>query len=171
MRIWLARHGSTAWSGLRYCGRADPPLTEDGRSQADRLAEELGRQATGAVIWSSPARRALDTASRLGSPVVVDERLSEVDFGDVEGSTFEDLLARHPDIATRVLAGDTRIDWPGGEPWVQAEQRVEAAWRSIVSGATDAVVVSHAGPLHVLARLATGRGIHLAPGSYLLASR
>lgn len=171
MRIWLARHGATAWSGLRYCGKADPPLTQDGRSQADDLRELLGREAESAVIWSSPARRALETAARSGSTVVVDARLSEVDFGEVEGSTFEDLAARHPEIARRVVGGETRIDWPGGEPWVDLEQRVEAVWQAIVAGSVDAVVISHAGPLRVLARLATGREIHLVPGSYLFTSR
>lgn len=39
--VWLVRHASTAWSGQRWCGRTDLPLSQAGREEAERLAGRL----------------------------------------------------------------------------------------------------------------------------------
>jgi probable phosphoglycerate mutase len=63
-------------------GPADPELSEIGRQQAERLAEWLVGETVDAV-WSSPLRRARETAAplaaRLGLEVVIDEDLAEFD--------------------------------------------------------------------------------------------
>ena len=82
MEMVLIRHGRPEVGGL-----ADPGLCADGQEAAARLAEHL---ASGAVrrpdaVWSSPMRRALETAAplaeRLGLPVHTDDRLREFDHG------------------------------------------------------------------------------------------
>jgi len=63
-------------------GPADPPLSDEGRAQAVRLADWLGREPIDAV-YVSPMRRAMETAApladALGVDPVVDEELSEFD--------------------------------------------------------------------------------------------
>ena len=92
MRLILARHGETASNrdGLGL-GLQDVPLTEKGRHQAEALAEALAGVKIDAV-YSSPLRRALDTAqaiaSRHGLEVVVDEGLTEMDVGELDGLTL-----------------------------------------------------------------------------------
>lgn len=169
MRIWLVRHAATAWSGDRYCGRSDPPLGGRGRRDARALARALARRIGDAVVWSSPARRARDTAVLLGRAVRLDDRLREVDFGDVEGLTFEELAIRHPELARRLAVGETEIDWPRGERSVHLERRCDELWSALLGVGSDVVVVSHGGPLRHLARRTLGREVAFAPCHYVTA--
>ena len=87
--IAFARHGQTAPNrdGL-VLGRADPELTEEGHRQAALLAAALGGEPVTAIL-TSPLLRARQTAEAVGEacgvPVVVDERLVEIDWGAWEG--------------------------------------------------------------------------------------
>lgn len=158
MEIVLVRHASTSWSGQRYCGRSDPPLTDDGIAEAERLAARLGPTlASGIRLVSSPSRRAIATAEAIAracaDPVIEqDPRWVETDFGEAEGLAFDELSLRLPELASRVLAGSTEIDWPGGETSAALRDRILDAWTSLIADGRDAVVVTHAGPLlHALA--------------------
>jgi broad specificity phosphatase PhoE len=152
----LVRHAPTAWSGRRYCGRSDPPLDERGRAAAVDLASKLAPTLpAGIQIVSSPRRRAIETANAIadaaGLAVVTgDARWREADFGIAEGRTFDEVTAIEPGLAMRIAAGDTAIDWPGGESAAAFEARVRAAWDDLVGSGGAIVLVSHAGPLRVV---------------------
>jgi len=72
--IWLIRHGD-CYEDLTET--VDPPLSKLGRNQAARLAERLRRTRPDAV-YSSPYRRAIETAEAFSADVHVDERLVEM---------------------------------------------------------------------------------------------
>jgi probable phosphoglycerate mutase len=63
--IWLVRHGDCYED---MAEGADPPLSATGRKQAQRLAERVHR-AGPAAIYSSPYRRAVETARFIGDDV------------------------------------------------------------------------------------------------------
>jgi probable phosphoglycerate mutase len=159
----LVRHAATAWSGHRYCGRSDPPLSRNGKVAASRVAADVRALLRPDIqIVSSPRRRAIQTASFIAAAVgsasiELDERWAEADFGIVEGLTFDELAVTAPDIAARLVAGDVDIDWPGGETAAAFRARVESAWRDVARHATGIVVVTHGGPMRVAIALATGR--------------
>jgi broad specificity phosphatase PhoE len=159
---FLVRHAPTAWTGRRYCGRSDPPLTTAGREAAGRLGARLAETLpAGMAIVTSPSLRARQTASAIGarlapSSIEIDERWAEVDFGIAEGLTYDELDRVAPEIAARLLAGDAEIDWPGGELAASLVARVRAAWRDLQDRAAPTVVVSHGGPLRVAIAIATG---------------
>jgi ribonuclease HI len=161
--IVLVRHASPDFSGRRYSGRGDPPLSADGRREAEALAERLQTMLPpGVRIVTSPSRRAHATAAilatRLAPAVIdVDERWMETDVGEAEGLTFDELAARYPDLAVRLAAGDAEIDWPGGETAAALAERVAAAWADLLADDGPRVVVSHAGTLRIAQALATGR--------------
>jgi ribonuclease H / adenosylcobalamin/alpha-ribazole phosphatase len=160
--IVLVRHAATAWSGQRYSGRGDPPLSDAGRRVAEEVAARLAtRLPAGIRIVTSPSRRAHDTAALLASRVTpsvleVDARWQEVDVGDAEGLTFDEVGARYPDLAAQLAGGDVDIDWPGGETAAALHERVLAAWTEILGTERQTVVVSHAGPIRLAIALATG---------------
>jgi broad specificity phosphatase PhoE len=85
--IVLVRHASTDWSGTRYCGVSDPPLSEAGRLEALRVARVLAEQVGPETrIVTSPSRRAVATAMAIADavgadPVEVDSRWREADLG------------------------------------------------------------------------------------------
>lgn len=160
--VLLVRHAATRWSGRRYCGRTDLPLSAAGLAAGRRLALELASAVPpGSLIVSSPLRRARQTAELLverlpAASLRLDERWSETDFGVAEGLTWDELRAVAPEVATRLLAGDFGFDWPGGEPAGALAARVRAALDDVVRSGTPTVVVSHGGPLRIAIALTGG---------------
>jgi probable phosphoglycerate mutase len=161
-RLLLIRHGATAWSGVRYCGRTDLPLSPRGRAQALAVAARLQHELAGRWrIYTSPLRRARETAEvfavALGGPISVDAGLSEVDFGEAEGATFKQLEQRWPEIACSLVTAETGIDWPGGESSCSLRTRVEATWRRLAhADLDDRILVTHGGPARLILDLALG---------------
>jgi len=115
--IYYIRHGLTDWNAAgRLQGRHDTPLNVEGRLQAARCGDILAdlfareRRVPQAYDYvSSPLLRARATMDAVRATLGLDpagyrveERLAEISFGDWEGLTYEDVLARDPDIvATR----------------------------------------------------------------------
>jgi probable phosphoglycerate mutase len=163
--ILLVRHAATTWSGRRYCGRADPPLSAAGRAMAEELAAELAPTLPRDVrIVSSPSRRARDTAGAIAAhlrrpTVEVEEAWLETDVGLAEGLTFDEVSARWPALAEDLADGSVEIDWPGGETARELERRVGEAWSSVVAGGRPTLVVSHAGSIRVAAAIAARRPV------------
>ena len=158
---WLVRHAPTAWTGQRWCGRSDPPLSGEGRRIAAAAAERLAAELPGDVtILSSPLRRARKTALAIGGavgrPVSVQPELAEVDFGRVDGLTWEEVASLEPDLAGWILAGNL-VDWPGGETAASVAHRATRVANTIRALDGPVVVVSHARFLAALrAELAPG---------------
>ena len=157
--LTLVRHAATEWSGVRYCGRTELPLSQAGRAQLGPLVAHLSTVVSvGTTIVASPALRCRETAAAiaavLGGEVRADERLREMDFGDVEGRTFAQVERRWPGLASALLRDDAQVDWPRGECWSDFASRVTAAWRDLCAGPRDTIVVSHGGSLRFLLRLA-----------------
>jgi broad specificity phosphatase PhoE len=97
--LLLTRHGETDWNATqRWQGFTGPRLNELGRRQAERLAAELVGTNIGA-IYSSDTIRSTETAEivaeRLGLDVRQDTRLREVNFGEWEGLTRQEINERY----------------------------------------------------------------------------
>jgi broad specificity phosphatase PhoE len=99
-RLVLLRHGETEWSASgRHTSVTDLPLTQEGRAQAQLAALALAHLSlSDPVVFSSPRRRALDTATLAG--LTVDhtaEQLSEWWYGQYEGVTTHAIHVDRPD--------------------------------------------------------------------------
>jgi probable phosphoglycerate mutase len=112
-------------------------------------------------VLASPLRRALGTADAIAravrARVRVDSSLAEVDFGLVDGLTWEELIGAYPDLADAILA-DAKPDWPGGETAAEIANRAGSAADRIGEIALDGpvIVVSHGAILReIAARMAT----------------
>lgn len=98
LKIYLIRHGTTIWNTeQRIQGHTDVPLNEFGFEQSRRIAQRLRGEKIDAV-WSSDLSRARVTAEILaephGLPVKTTPLLRERRFGDWEGLTQEEIVAR-----------------------------------------------------------------------------
>ncbi|WP_328392034.1 bifunctional RNase H/acid phosphatase [Nocardia sp. NBC_00416] len=163
-RLLLLRHGQTELSvQRRYSGRGNPPLTPVGREQAARAAKMLAAKGDISAIVTSPLGRARETAeaaaAALGIEVRVVEGLTETDFGDWEGLTFQEAAERDPDLHARWL-GDPSLRAPGGESFDEVRERVEQVRADLVARypGGNVVVVSHVTPIKTLLQLALGVG-------------
>ena len=79
--VWLVRHAD-CYQGMSE--RADPPLSGLGRKQAELLAKRV-RNLKPAALYSSPYRRALETARTITDDVHVDDRLIEMEMEGAVG--------------------------------------------------------------------------------------
>jgi probable phosphoglycerate mutase len=151
--LYLVRHPATPWSGLRYAGRTDVPLSQAGLRQASVIAAGLTRRIRRPTrVVSSPLHRAglaaLCIAEAGGWSIEGDARWREVDFGAAEGLTFGEVAEAWPMLAAQLLRGERRIDWPEGEDWRALHARVDAALRKLIDDPPDSVVVvTHGGPI------------------------
>jgi broad specificity phosphatase PhoE len=153
----LVRHGRTALNarGLLQ-GRLDEPLDELGQHQAARVAARLGRVDR---VITSPLRRAVETAERLGVEPVVDPRWIELDYGDLDGKAIADVP-----LSTWVQwRADPTFTPPGGEPLTALYERVVSACEELAPEAADrdVVVVSHVSPIKAAIVWALGVGVEL----------
>lgn len=119
MRIFLIRHGETAWTLTgQHTGKTDLELTEPGRQAAISLGKRLEGHRFDKV-FCSPSKRALATCALAGfaNQAEVIEDLAEWDYGVYEGLTTPQIQEKDPswDIFTRGA--------PGGESPSAVEAR------------------------------------------------
>lgn len=157
MRLILVRHGETPWNvTLQYQGQGNVPLNERGREQARRAAARLARYGVGA-LYSSDVVRAWETAELIGTTLGLSPRampeLREIDVGQWEGLTPEELYRRFPDHMAEYRRDPARTVRLGGESYAQLQERALVALNQIQAHhEADAVVaaVSHGGTIRAL---------------------
>lgn len=147
--VWLVRHGETEWTCAgRFCGRSDPPLTDRGRDDA-RALRPLLRGETFDRVVSSPSARARETALLAHGEPEIDERLVELDFGELEGRSWAECT---DELRDRLAEYDSFCA-PGGESVAALGARVLAALRDLGPGRH--LVVTHGGVVRFLTGLAS----------------
>jgi broad specificity phosphatase PhoE len=147
--LYLVRHGATVWHAEnRYAGTTDVALDPGGYAQAERLAV-WASDARLAAIWCSPLNRARETAApsarAAGVEPRIDERLREIDFGQIEGKTMAEAEQLFPEEIRRFKADPATYPMPGGEDPHQAARRAMSALRDIASAHPQerVLVVAH----------------------------
>ena len=96
MELYIVRHGTTSWNAQkRFQGVKDIELNSKGRELAGKLGEKL-ENTNFDVIYSSPLIRAYETACLIRGhrniPIVRNDLLREVSFGELEGLPFADWM-------------------------------------------------------------------------------
>ncbi|MBP2000532.1 alpha-ribazole phosphatase [Paenibacillus shirakamiensis] len=159
----LVRHGRTQWNvERRYLGHMDIPLLDGGHAGLESLREELASTKF-PIVQCSDLQRCRMTLERvrpdLKNIATFDERLREMDFGDWEGFTYEELK----DIPRYRQWIDHPADHtpPQGESWTQLERRVLSVLEEIVTRlkiedappegeAFQVLIVTHGGVIRLL---------------------
>lgn len=160
MRLILVRHGETPWNEIhRFQGISDIELSPKGISQAKSLAESLKREPLEA-IYTSPLTRARQTAEQIARyhdcPLVIDKNLQELNQGQLEGLTGEELRRDHPGFLKKWIKnpGSTRL--PKGESLGKVQKRAWSSIEKIIHGhpeGTVAVVAHSFVNLTILCRI------------------
>lgn len=158
-KVFLVRHGATAWNiEKRAQGHADIDLNHEGHKQAAAVATELAHENLVAV-YSSDLKRARDTAAAIagaqGLEVTVDPDLREIDQGEWEGLTTDEIRERWPDLWGPSRHFKAR---PGGESPQQVKERsLKALARAVEAHPDGAIaVVSHGGTIRWISAEALG---------------
>jgi alpha-ribazole phosphatase/probable phosphoglycerate mutase len=162
MRLVLVRHGEPEASARGRCyGALDVGLSAVGQAQSERLGRAL-RSVDVAAIVSSPRRRAFETAAVVARPhsldVRVESRLAELDFGELEGRTYDEIAAELPDLYAEWMTRPTEVRFPEGESYAELETRVLASVAQLREelGGLTVVAVTHGGVVRAVLRDALG---------------
>jgi len=126
-RVLLIRHGQSEGNAEgRFGGHTATPLSARGRLQAEATAKALSSENLTA-IYSSDLPRAVETAMPLarltGLDVEQTEAFRERDIGVMEGLTFEEAAAQHPEQYAALLRRDFDHVLLGGESYRQRLDR------------------------------------------------
>ena len=144
--LWLVRHGESVRSrdGV-LAGWSDVPLTTKGEEQARSLRPFLANNHF-TNVWSSDLDRALTTARLAWGEPTTDERLREINFGELEGASWVTLDAGHK----QALMDFVDFDFPGGESEQAVRRRVHAFVAGLPPGRH--LVFTHGGVIRILSR-------------------
>jgi probable phosphoglycerate mutase len=161
--LLLVRHAVTDVTGRHLSGRTPGiHLSDEGRRQADRLAERLAPVPLGAV-YTSPLERCFETAEIIATPRRLPIRevpaLAEIDYGRWTGRPMTQ-LARTA-LWKKVQQSPSSITFPGGEGLIDAQRRSVAALEEIAGRHPRAAVavVTHADVIRLV--LAHYAGVHI----------
>lgn len=156
------RHAEPAEDARGRCyGRLDVELSTLGRRQSERLAERLAAEPVATVV-SSPRRRAVDTAHAIAAPhglaVEILDELRELDFGELEGRTYEEIAASRPELYAQWMEAPTAVQFPGGEAYGDLHDRVAGAVGALrdAYGGRLVVAVTHGGAVRAVLADALG---------------
>ena len=174
--VILVRHGRTELTESKRIsgsGGANPYLSEAGKQDALKVALELRKVGKSgpwahldapAAIVASPINRTVHTAEIiaevLGVGVSVNEDIAEISFGDWDGQTNDEVMAKWP-VEFRDWQGSWDVAPPGGESLAAFDLRVQRGRREILSkyAGKTVVVVSHVMPTRGFLRAANEGGI------------
>ncbi|MFH0847491.1 MAG: histidine phosphatase family protein [Chloroflexota bacterium] len=155
-RLLMARHGETELnSAQRYWGKSNINLSPLGVSQAEKLRERLRTERVDAVYASNLVR------ARLTAEIITEGRklkimtcpeLAEVNFGKLEGLTFEEISKQYPEIARLWLARSQELEYPGGESRSTFNNRVTGFLKRLEKHTSEEsiLIVAHSGVLRTL---------------------
>lgn len=154
----FVRHASVncTSNGLSLlCGRYDVGVSIAGRREIDSLRRRLAAEPLFDILYTSPLRRALDTAeaapATLAPSMRVLKSFAEIDCGLLDGVPIDDVRQRYPELWRRNEAQtDDDFAWPGGESYRRFRRRVLRAVRTIaqVHSGQRVLIVTHAGVIN-----------------------
>ncbi|MFC1847481.1 histidine phosphatase family protein, partial [Chloroflexota bacterium] len=129
--------------------------SEAGYRQAESLRDRLADEKIDA-IYSSDLKRALATAEVVSSgceaDIITCSELREVNYGDAEGLTFDEIRQLYPELAESISNFDLQLKFPGGESFGEFIERASKFADRLSKHAQPEtiLIVSHSGPLKVL---------------------
>ncbi|SHI74151.1 histidine phosphatase family protein [Parasporobacterium paucivorans] len=158
MELYIVRHGQTDWNKEKKMqGRADMPLNEEGRAQAERVGRAL-KNINFDAVFASPLQRALDTASIIAghNDIIVDERIYEIALGKLEGLVYRNLEKAGGELYETVqaffMSPDKYIPTEGGESYQNLLARTGEFLENLPKSHPDQkiLLVSHATSIHAM---------------------
>lgn len=165
MKIYLIRHGqSKANEQNLFLGHGDLDLTEKGYEQARLTAKYLSKFKID-KIYSSDLKRAYHTAEQtaklFGLDVILHKGLRELDCGEWDQLTFEQIKQKYPQTFSKFMSDMANAYCDGGESVAGVQKRIINALTEIVDANLDKTIAifSHAAAIKVFAGYCVGKDL------------
>jgi len=145
----------------RFRGRVDIDLDEVGIKQAEAAAERIAKLQA-AAVYSSPLRRAMTTAEIIARRSNLEAKLLpgliDIDFGDWQGLSPDEVAARNNELYSKWLGSPHLVEFPGGESLAMVRERASSAVDSLITQhpAETVILVSHKVVCQVLVLILLG---------------
>lgn len=162
-RVLVIRHAEALGNvNHTFQGHTDAPLTERGKKQLKKLAARCLKEFPLDVIYTSDLIRAYETglaaAAGRDIPVIQCPGLREIDGGEWEGKSWDELPARYPEVWDNWANHPERVVMPGGESMTHLRERIT---RTILSLAAEndgrfIGIASHGGAIRAFLSAAYG---------------
>ena len=149
--IYLLRHGHTTLTGT-YTGSTNCPLSDKGVVQVKSLKDCDDFNSVTKVV-ASPLIRCKQTVQtlNLSVPTTYEKSLQEIDFGNWEAKTFEEISKSDPELCQRWLEQPSNFTFPEGESIDVFKERVEQTFNIITSLKDKKIlIVAHGGMIRYL---------------------
>jgi len=145
--IYLVRHGQTDWNiEKKTQGHTDIPLNDNGKQQALTLSEKL-KYLKIDKIYSSDLLRSKETAQIINSSfnleIILDKRLREINYGDLEGIPRTELNEEVWEIFNKTP------EKLHAEPIIEVYNRIKSFFEEIEND-KNILIVAHGGALRVI---------------------
>ena len=159
MNIYAIRHTSVDLSpGICY-GQSDVDVAPSFEREINEVAARLP-QIPVDCIWCSPLQRCRKLAEFLfpGQPITFDSRLKELNFGDWELKSWDEIYAL-PE-GKNWMNNYQQLPTSNGESYIEMKQRI-ASWLTEVKKANkpEIAVVTHAGVIRMVKHLISGESM------------
>ncbi len=144
--IILVRHGQTEWNrNERFRGHADVPLDGIGQAQAKAAARRIALQWRPDAVYAGPLSRTVKTAEAIAQAtnltIQKEPGLIDVDCGQWQGLTPEEVRQRWPVEFQAYLNAPRDFRFPGGESLEQARLRAMKHVEDVIMRHVDQVIV------------------------------
>lgn len=148
-KIYFVRHGSIKSNKLKiYAGWGEEELDEEGIDQARKVGRLL-RDRNIDVIYTSPIKRAIQTAEIIathfyGLKIIIEKGLKEMKLGPWEGLSENEIAIKYPEEFKLWNSKPVKLKLPGRETLSTVQNRAVKAVRKILSNQNrDAIAVTH----------------------------
>lgn len=150
MNIYLLRHGETAENKSKfYYGKLNVSLNDAGRYQAEKAGDAL-KNINFNKLFVSDRIRTKETADIVMRnreySLIVDKRINEMDFGEFEGKTYEQIKQLYPFEYEQWNSNWKQFAPPKGESYVDFYNRIESFMGDLLAEeAENILIVTHGG--------------------------
>ena len=158
--VYMVRHGETILTPDRKfsgTGQLNPPLTETGIAQAEKVAAEIAKIKPDVLI-ASPLQRTTQTAEVIakatGLTPIFDEAWYECSFGDWDGLSIQEVKEKWPEDYISWISSSAFTP-PGGESYDDVAARIEPAFDALADKypGQKVVIVTHNGVIKQMASI------------------
>lgn len=154
-QIVFIRHGQSEYNVKnKFYGWHDPDLTDLGRKQALELSERITKYIDPEVILCSDLKRAVNTAipiaKKFGKKPVIYKEFREINHGDWEGMTFDEIKTEFPDEAGIWIENSKIFRYPNGENYIDTYNRAKKILDKELKKYDSLILVAHFGTIDSL---------------------
>ena len=147
--VWLTRHGESTFNVENRVG-GDAELSDAGRVFAGSLGAYVRALDVTPRVWTSTLRRTKQTAAPLGLPTEEWRALDEIDAGDCDSMSYDEIRAQLPEEHVARRQSKLTYRYPRGESYVDVIQRLEPIILELERERRPLLVIAHQAVLRAL---------------------